>query len=296
MKWMVRSLSAIAVAAALAVPFVQQMDTDSSAYQAGNTDKTKVRQLKSSPGRNQLRLPVIDQSLSRQTRVVPDFSEIVDVNERKKEFFAYLLPAIEEMNDRVMAQREELYRLQLKLDAGQTMLKEEQTWLDSMVAYYRVDEDSLDAQFDVLMRRVDIVPSTLVLIQAANESGWGTSRFAREGLNFFGQWCWTEGCGIVPAARPAGQSYEVRQFESMEASVEAFIRNLNTHFAYKDLREMRLQERESDDTVTSGTMTAGLMSYSERGQDYIDELNQMIRINRPIIDEVRETFLVDVNM
>lgn len=296
MKWMVRSLSAIAVAAALAVPFVQQMDTDTSAYQAGNTDTTKVRQLTSSQGRNQLRLPVIDQSLSRQTRIVPEFSEIVDVNERKKEFFAYLLPAIEEMNDRVMAQREELYRLQSKLDAGQTMLKEEQTWLDSMVAYYRVDEDSLGAQFDVLMRRVDIVPSTLVLIQAANESGWGTSRFAREGLNFFGQWCWTEGCGIVPAARPAGQSYEVRQFESMEASVEAFIRNLNTHFAYKDLREMRLQERESDDTVTSGTMTAGLMSYSERGQDYIDELNQMIRINRPIIDEVRETFLVDVNM
>lgn len=296
MKWMVRSLSAIAVAAALAVPFVQQMDIDSGAYKAGNTDKTKVRQLTSSKGRNQLRLPVIDQSLSRQTRVVPDFSEIVDVNERKKEFFAYLLPAIEEMNDRVMAQREELYRLQLKLNAGHTMLKEEQAWLDNMVAYYRVDEDSLDAQFDVLMRRVDIVPSTLVLIQAANESGWGTSRFAREGLNFFGQWCWTEGCGIVPAARPAGQSYEVRQFESMEASVEAFIRNLNTHFAYKDLREMRLQERESDDTVSSGTMTAGLMSYSERGQDYIDELNQMIRINRPIIDEVRETFLIDVNM
>ena len=296
MKWMVRSLSAIAVAAALAVPFVQQMDMDGGVYQAGNTEKTKVRQLRSSKGRNQLRLPVIDESLSRQTRVVPDFSEIVDVNERKKEFFAYLLPAIEEMNDRVMAQREELYRLQVKLATGQTMLEEEQNWLESMVEYYRVDADSRDAQFDVLMRRVDIVPSTLVLIQAANESGWGTSRFAREGLNFFGQWCWTEGCGIVPAARPAGQSYEVRQFESMEASVEAFILNLNTHFAYKDLREMRLQERESDDTVTSVTMTAGLMSYSERGQDYIDELNQMIRINRPIIDEVRETFLVDVNM
>lgn len=296
MKWMVRSLSAIAVAAALAVPFVQQMDTNEGAYQAGNTEKTKVRQLRSSKGRNQLRLPVIDESLSRQTRIVPDFSDILDVNERKKEFFAYLLPAIEEMNDRVMAQREELYRLQLKLEAGQAMLEEEQSWLDSMVNYYRVDEESRDAQFDVLMRRVDIVPSTLVLIQAANESGWGTSRFAREGLNFFGQWCWTEGCGIVPAARPAGQSYEVRQFDSMEASVEAFIRNLNTHFAYKDLREMRLQEREADDTVTSGTMTAGLMSYSERGQDYIDELNQMIRINRPIIDEVRETFLIDVNM
>ncbi|MCC5879837.1 MAG: glucosaminidase domain-containing protein [Idiomarina sp.] len=294
MKWMIRSLTAIAVAAALAVPFVQQ---------SGSDDVAKVKQVKDNArqvswrgGRDQLRLPVIEQPLSQSTQYVPDFADIYDINERKKAFFAYLLPAIEEMNDRVMIQREELYRLQAKRLVGGKLLAAEQDWLNELVQYYRVDEEQPEEQFAVLMRRVDIVPSTLVLIQAANESGWGTSRFARDGLNFFGQWCWTEGCGIVPASRPAGQSYEVRSFASMEESVEAFIRNLNTHFAYKELREMRLQEREDDDTVSSGTMTAGLMSYSERGQDYIDELNQMIRINRPIIDEVRETYVVDISL
>lgn len=284
MKWLVKSLSVIVVAAALAVPFMQ---TDFTTEQS-TEDKVRVKTLN-----GQVRLPVIDQPLSQQTRKVPEFAAIVDVNERKKKFFAYLLPAIEEMNDRVMAQREELIRLYTKHTANELMLEEEQSWFEDILSYYQVDEAHRDAQFEVLFHRVDIVPSTLVLIQAANESGWGTSRFARDGLNFFGQWCWTEGCGIVPAARPAGQSYEVRKFASMEASVEAFIRNLNTHFAYKDLRGLRIQERITDNTVTSGTVTAGLLSYSERGQDYIDELNQMIRINRPIINEVRETFLVN---
>ena len=284
MKWLMKSLAVIVVAVALAVPFVQSdFPTDQSTEK-----KVQVKAIN-----DQVRLPVINQPLSRQTRKVPEFAVIADVNERKRTFFAYLLPAIEEMNDRVMAQREELVRLYSKHDANQAMLQAEQEWFEELLSYYQVDEANIDEQFEVLLHRVDIVPSTLVLIQAANESGWGTSRFAREGLNFFGQWCWTQGCGIVPAARPAGQSYEVRKFASMEASVEAFIRNLNTHFAYKELRGLRMQERIADNTVTSTTVTAGLLSYSERGQDYIDELNQMIRINRPIINEVREDFLVN---
>lgn len=284
MKWLMKSLAVIVVAVALAVPFVQSdFPTDQSTEK-----KVQVKAIN-----DQVRLPVINQPLSRQTRKVPEFAVITDVNERKRTFFAYLLPAIEEMNDRVMAQREELVRLYSKHDANQAMLQAEQEWFEELLSYYQVDEANIDEQFEVLLHRVDIVPSTLVLIQAANESGWGTSRFAREGLNFFGQWCWTQGCGIVPAARPAGQSYEVRKFASMEASVEAFIRNLNTHFAYKELRGLRMQERIADNTVTSTTVTAGLLSYSERGQDYIDELNQMIRINRPIINEVREDFLVN---
>ncbi|RAJ98910.1 glucosaminidase domain-containing protein [Aliidiomarina maris] len=289
MKLVVRSLSAIAVAAALAVPFVQF-----EAYDAATgytSERGKAVALKKNSRQQQQDLPAIYRRLSTRTQDVPDFAEIYDVNERKREFFAYLLPAIEETNQRILAQREMLATLHDKYRAGETLSREERDWISRLADYYRVDADSMQQRFQVLARRVDIVPETVVLIQAANESGWGTSRFAREGLNFFGQWCWTEGCGIVPAARPDGQVYEVRRFESMEASVVAFVRNLNTHFAYQELRAMRLEERQMDDRVSSDTITAGLMSYSERGQDYIDELNQMIRINQPIIEEVQSAWL-----
>ncbi len=289
MKLVVRSLSAIAVAAALAVPFVQF-----EAYDAATgytSERVKAVALKKNSRQQQQDLPAIYRRLSTRTQDVPDFAEIYDVNERKREFFAYLLPAIEETNQRILAQREMLATLHDKYRAGETLSREERDWISRLADYYRVDADSMQQRFQVLARRVDIVPETVVLIQAANESGWGTSRFAREGLNFFGQWCWTEGCGIVPAARPDGQVYEVRRFESMEASVVAFVRNLNTHFAYQELRAMRLEERQMDDRVSSDTITAGLMSYSERGQDYIDELNQMIRINQPIIEEVQSAWL-----
>lgn len=283
MKVVLKSLTAIAVLAALAVPFVQNEFSGG----AQNNDTSKV-QLVSSQNRDaQQGLPAIYAPLSSKTHAVPNFASIYDVNERKREFFSYLLPAIEETNQRVSQQREWLLELAQKHAKNQPLSNAEKNWLDRLSNYYRVDEANLDAQFSALIARVDIVPATVVLIQAANESGWGTSRFAAEGLNFFGQWCWTPGCGMVPAARPQGEVYEVRSFDSMEASVMEFVRNINTHFAYEELRAMRFDERRSDDTVSSATITAGLMSYSERGQDYIDELNQMIRINRPIIEAVQ---------
>ncbi|RUO31765.1 peptidoglycan hydrolase [Aliidiomarina sedimenti] len=278
MKWFVRSAAALIVAAAIAVPFVQHSGRDAQQDDTAGSPSQIERQSQ----------PPIDQPLSQQTDFVPAFADIYDVTERKREFFAYLLPAIDEVNQRITEQRAYLNQLQNKVEQGESLNQREQRWIEAIVSYYRVDEEQLQEQLAVLNRRVDIVPGTLVLIQAANESGWGTSRFATEGLNFFGQWCWTDGCGIVPGSRPDGERYEVRRFDSMEASVESFIRNLNTHFAYAELRQMRLEEREQEDSVSSTTLTAGLMSYSERGQDYIDELNQMIRINRPIIEDVRD--------
>lgn len=274
MKWFVRSAAALIVAAAIAVPFVQRSGQDDTSGAPSQVEQKSQ--------------PAIDQPLSQQTKLVPAFADIYDVTERKREFFAYLLPAIDEVNQRITEQRAYLNQLQDKIEQGESLNQDEQRWMEAILSYYRVDEEQLQEQFAVLNRRVDIVPGTLVLIQAANESGWGTSRFATQGLNFFGQWCWTDGCGIVPGSRPDGERYEVRRFDSMEASVESFIRNLNTHFAYAELRQMRLEEREQEDSVSSTTLTAGLLSYSERGQDYIDELNQMIRINRPIIEDVRD--------
>lgn len=130
-----------------------------------------------------------------------------------------------------------------------------------------------------LMRRVDVIPTSLVLAQAANESGWGTSRFAREGNNIFGQWCFDEGCGLVPNARGEDASHEVRAFASVDAAVRAYFRNLNTHPSYEDLRTLRASMRMQGLPLNSMVLARGLTRYSERGMDYVKELQDMIRIN-----------------
>ena len=132
---------------------------------------------------------------------------------------------------------------------------------------------------DELLVRVDIIPVSLALAQAANESAWGTSRFAREGNNIFGQWCFDEGCGLVPGQRADDASHEVRSFSSVEASVRAYFRNLNTNPTYEYLRELRAQMRMKGKPLDSRALAQGLLRYSERGHVYISELYDIIRVN-----------------
>ena len=135
------------------------------------------------------------------------------------------------------------------------------------------------AEWETLLRRVDVVPPSLALAQAANESAWGTSRFARDGNNYFGQWCFEQGCGLVPKRRDEGRAHEVATFSSPVESVERYMANLNTHDAYRPLRERREQLRESEAPITGIQLAAGLEKYSERGEEYIAELRSMIRFN-----------------
>ncbi len=238
------------------------------------------------PGEQRM-LPTVNTTIKKGSKVVPDFGDIYNVRERKFAFFSYLLPAIQAENEHILSLRATLQRLHQKVLKGQALTAKESKWIGELSEYYRVETDDRTKLFNTLLRRVDIVPETLVLIQAANESGWGTSRFAQSARNFFGQWCWTDGCGIVPGERPDGESYEVRLFDSMEASVKSYIRNLNTHFAYQELRSIRSRLRLNEEPITAVPLTAGLVSYSTRGEDYITELQQMIRVNRPIIEVIR---------
>lgn len=135
------------------------------------------------------------------------------------------------------------------------------------------------------LRRVDVIPKELALMQAANESAWGTSRFARIGLNFFGQWCYSKGCGMVPGRRDTGAAHEVAAFKSVRAAVSSYFKNINTHNAYKELRSIRENLRLEQQPIAATLLTQGLMSYSERGEAYIEELNTMINQNRAYFDE-----------
>lgn len=136
------------------------------------------------------------------------------------------------------------------------------------------------AAYDELLARLDIVPVSLALAQAAEESGWGTSRFAAEGNALFGQWAWGEN-----AIRPQNQreglgDYGIAAFETPLESVRAYMHNLNTHPAYAELRARRAEMRRDDETLSGWELANTLTRYSERGQDYVDTLHTIMRVNR----------------
>jgi Bax protein len=134
---------------------------------------------------------------------------------------------------------------------------------------------------------VDEIPPSLVLAQAANESAWGTSSFARNQLNLFGIWCYTENCGVIPRHRAEGATHQVAAFESVQACIDYYLLNLNSHPAYQELRDLRAGLRKQQAILKGVALAPGLMRYSERGQLYVDELIEMIKYNK--LDRLDET-------
>ena len=132
---------------------------------------------------------------------------------------------------------------------------------------------------EILLLRADIIPQAMVLAQGALESGWGTSRFAVEANNLFGQWCYKKGCGLVPERRAADAAHEVQLFSSIEAALDAYYRNINTHNAYRELRQLRAALRAQDEQLTGMALVEGLSRYSARGMAYVEELRLVIRVN-----------------
>jgi Bax protein len=212
---------------------------------------------------------------------IPDFAAIQDVAEKKASFFEFLTPYIETVNQQILVQRQRLISFREKINSGATLTRNEMNFLSSLRVEYELENEVLNTANLVnrLLRRVDIIPSSLALAQAANESAWGTSRFAIEGNNFYGQWCYTEGCGIVPARRIAGANHEVKSFDSVFESVKAYIMNLNTFPNYQKLRDIRQQVRQGGRTIDGISLSEGLDTYSSRGDDYIFELQSMIYSN-----------------
>ncbi len=212
---------------------------------------------------------------------LPDFDAITNIDMKKEAFFTYFHHFIEAENERILAMREKLLSYSAVLEHGGDLSAIEQETLASISSQYRMQDSEL-ATSDLLgelLVRVDIIPASLALAQAATESAWGTSRFAREGNNIFGQWCFDEGCGLVPGRRADDKSHEVKAFASVDASIRAYYRNLNTNPSYEYLRELRAQMRMKGKPLDSRTLAQGLLRYSERGHVYIAELHDIIRIN-----------------
>lgn len=208
----------------------------------------------------------------------PDFANISDIQERKDAFFHYLLPFVIEKNALLIRDREKIYTI---LANKEPPSREEKKWLKALREIFKLDKVDVFTHETIaeLLIYVDIIPESLVLAQAANESAWGTSRFAVEGSNYFGQWCFRKGCGLVPEKRDDEADHEVRRFKNAKQSVFAYIDNLNINAAYADLRERRAELRNNNVEITGLSLASGLHSYSQRGQDYIDEIESLINYN-----------------
>lgn len=223
-------------------------------------------------------LVVIATVLLVRPEPMPDFRDYEAGQERKARFFEFVQPMIEAGNERILEDRRRLQAL-----AGEESLGLfERRRLHALAEEYRLDPEEMDDQalIDELLRRVDVVPVSLALAQAAKESGWGTSRFAREGRNLFGQWCYEEGCGLVPEARSSGRRHEVQVFDSPRDSVESYLRNINTHRGYRELRRARAAMRAQGRPLSGLALAGELQRYSERGQAYVEEIKGLIRYNR----------------
>lgn len=203
-------------------------------------------------------------------------TEIRNVKRRKTLFLSVVLPMVLEANSHIAADRRRLTYVSDMIAAGRPLTASARTWLEQLAARYRTSPDRLD----ILLRRVDVVPVSLAVAQAAIESGWGTSRFATQGNAIFGQWTTAGGRGLVPEGREPGMTHKVRAFDRLSDSVEAYLLNLNTHRAYRHLRAMRAEIRLEGGKPDGLTLAEGLESYSQKREEYVDLLRSIIRVNR----------------
>lgn len=212
----------------------------------------------------------------------------IDVTLKKRIFFRAIGPLALRSNELILQERD---RLQLLAKATATAT--DPSFLPALAERYGLTTEDMSREelITELLLRVDIVPPSLILAQAAEESGWGTSRFAFTGNALFGQWSW-DGNGIKPKEQRSGKGdYRIAAFDSPLQSVQAHARNLNSHRAYSDFRRERARMRATDRPI-SGTELAGTLTrYSERGVEYVRTLRSIMSFNK--LEPVDNAYLAD---
>ena len=195
----------------------------------------------------------------------PSFDSIESTVVRKEVFFNYLLPVIHKKNAEIVALRNAISNNELN-----------DNQLNDLVKKYRVETPSKEE----LLKVIDILPPSLVLAQAANESDWGRSRFAKDFNNYFGIWCFSKGCGVIPKDRDEDATHEVASFNSLEDCIDYYVLNINRSYAYEDLRLMRKNQRENLQPITGTLLAEGLGNYAFPGDEYIESIQTLINFNQ----------------
>ena len=203
------------------------------------------------------------------TRLPRDLDQIKTIKAKKETFLQIVLPLVVAENEKIETDRNYLLKVIRDNDSSEKL-----QWLKRKFKEYKVK----DGDINELIEKVDIVPTSIALAQAAKESGWGTSRFALEGNAIFGQWTW-DGVGIEPLDKSDDQSHKILKFPILRASVKAYITNLNTHPSYKNFREKRLMLRQSNKALSGIDLIHELANYAETGKEYTRILEQIIEQN-----------------
>ena len=205
------------------------------------------------------------------TLLPAEIKMIENTNQRKDFFIQIILPLILQENNNIRLDRKRLFSIINK--SNNTNL--EKKWLKKKYKQYGVSSNDLS----VLKIRMDEIPVSLAIAQAAKETGWGTSRFAQEGNALFGQWTWS-GEGLKPKEAEEGADHKVMKFNILQASVRAYQRNLNTHSTYKDFRKARAELRDAKKPLDSIKLAVYLNKYAETGNQYVEVLQKIIMQNK----------------
>ena len=196
-----------------------------------------------------------------------ELKQIQSTKARKELFIKIVLPLILSENNRIRRDRSTLFKILNK----NINSKAEKNWLNNKFKQYGV----VNKDVSTLKVRMDEIPVSLAIAQAAKETGWGTSRFAIEGNALFGQWTYS-GEGIKPAGSDKNDKHKVMAFSVLKASVRAYQRNLNTHSSYKEFRKVRAIQRDNDEPLNSLELANYLNSYAETGEEYTKTLKKII--------------------
>jgi Bax protein len=204
--------------------------------------------------------------------LLPKEIKMIENSKKRKEFFIQIiLPLIIEENNNIKLDRKTLFTI---INKSNNSVSEKQ-WLERKYKQYGVKSGDLST----LKIRMDEIPVSLAIAQAAKETGWGTSRFALEGNALFGQWTWS-GEGLKPKEAKEGQSHKVMKFNILQASVRAYQRNINTHSTYKNFRKARAKLRDSNKPLDSIELSKYLNKYAETGNQYVEVLQKIIKQNK----------------
>ena len=201
------------------------------------------------------------------TKLPKDLKSLGDTKQKRELFIKIILPLVLSENEKITEDRKKLFKLLNKNfnTAG------ERVWLKRRFKEYKIDDQDLSK----LKMRMDIIPVSLALAQAANETGWGTSRFALEGNALFGQWTYSKK-GISPKNQDPDKTHKILQFQILKASVRAYKNNLNTHNAYREFREARAILRQDNDQIIGLHLTKYLKNYASIGMKYVVILEDII--------------------
>ena len=199
-----------------------------------------------------------------------EIKQIESIKKKKEFFIQIVLPLILGENYLIKLDRKRLFVILNKNNNTES----EKKWLKSKFKQYGV----VNRDFTTLKIRMDEIPVSLAIAQAAKETGWGTSRFALEGNALFGQWTWN-GEGIKPASADSGATHKIMKFKILQASVRAYQRNLNTHSSYKEFRKARAIQRDNDGKLNSLELVKYLNKYAETGKEYTEVLKKIIEQN-----------------